>query len=313
MVKSKALRTTLSPAKKSRLRLYEGVWGWILILPGLIVILVFKILPVLAGLWISLTEWSALSAPKYIGLANYFHFIRDPLVPKILGNTLFYSGLSTPLTIILSLTLAVALNQKIKGIGFFRTAYYIPVITATVAVSIIWIWLLSDYGIINTFLLNLHLVPINFLNSTSLSLTSIVLVDVWKNMGFNIIIFLAALQDVPGELKDAAKVDGATQWQIFRHISLPMISPAIFFVAMMAIIGSLQSFDLIFNMSYEHLGGPGRSTSTFGFYIWQNAFRYSRMGYAAALSVVLMVILLIVTIIQWRFRKRWVFGEDVLQ
>jgi ABC-type sugar transport system permease subunit len=317
MIKNNVLHSRLSTAsaarKKPRLHVQESLWGLLLVLPAFAVVLVFKILPVLAGLWTSFTEWSALSAPKWIGLANYVHLIKDKVVPQVLGNTFFYAGVSTPLTIVFSLLIAIALNQKIKGIGFFRTAYYIPVITATVAVSVIWIRLLSDHGLINTFLHSLHFKSVNFLNSTSLSLPSIVLVDVWKNMGFNIIIFLAALQDVPEDIRDAAKVDGANRWQSFIHITLPMISPAIFFVAMMAIIGSLQSFDLIYNMSVNHLGGPARSTSTMGFYIWQNAFRYSKMGYAAALSFVLMLILLTATLIQWRVRKLWVYGEEQSQ
>jgi multiple sugar transport system permease protein len=143
-----------------------------------------------------------------------------------------------------------------------------------------------------------------------LSLTTITLVDVWKNLGFNVIIFLAALQEVPEEYRDAAKIDGAGKAGIFRYITLPLISPAIFFTTVMGIIGSLQAFDLVYNMSSRHQGGPARSTSTVGFYIWQNAFPYSKMGYAAALSFALMVILLIFTLIQWRLRNKWVFGEE---
>jgi len=316
MIKNNVLHSRLpaaSVARKPRLRVQESIWGLLLVLPAFAIVLVFKIIPVLAGLWASFTEWSALAAPKWIGIANYVHLIKDKVVPQVLENTLFYAGVSTPLTIVFSLLIAVALNNKIKGIGLFRTAYYLPVITATVAVSVIWVRLLSDHGILNTLLLNLHFKPVNFLNSTSLSLPSIVLVDVWKNMGFNIIIFLAALQDVPEDIRDAAKVDGANRWQSFFHITLPMISPAVFFVAMMAIIGSLQSFDLVYNMSVNHLGGPARSTSTMGFYIWQTAFRYSKMGYAAALSFALMLILLAATLIQWRVRKLWVFGEEQSQ
>ncbi len=314
MIKTTELQTPLSiTAKKPHSRSREGLWGILLILPAFIILITFKIIPVLAGLWVSFTDWTALSAPKFTGLANYINMIHDKVVPKVMVNTLFYAVVSTCLTLVFSLAIAVALNQKIRGIGLFRTAFYIPVITATVAVSVMWIWLLSDRGIVNSALLNLHLKPVNFLNSTSLSLPSIVLADVWKNMGFNIIIFLAALQDVPEEIRDAARVDGANRWQVYRHVTLPLITPAIFFVAMMAIIGSLQSFDLVYNMSFQHLGGPARSTSTMGFYIWQNAFRYSKMGYASALSFVLMIILLTVSLIQWRFRKIWVFGEDQVQ
>jgi multiple sugar transport system permease protein len=163
---------------------------------------------------------------------------------------------------------------------------------------------------INTTLNNLGLQSVNFLHDTKYALTSIALVDVWKNLGFNVVIFLAALQDVPEDLRDAAKVDGANGVSIFKHITLPLISPAIFFTAVMGIIGSLQTFDLVFNMSMKHEGGPARATSTVGFYIWQNAFKYSKMGYAASLSFALMAILMILTIIQWQMRRKWVYGEE---
>ncbi|TLN00786.1 sugar ABC transporter permease [bacterium] len=173
-----------------------------------------------------------------------------------------------------------------------------------------WVWLLSDFGAINTLLTTIGLKSINFLHDTRYALTSIILVDVWKNFGFNVVIFLAALQDVPEELNDAARVDGANKFGIFRHVTLPLISPSIFFTAVMGIIGSLQTFDLVFNMSLKHEGGPARATSTVGFYIWQNAFKYSNMGYAAALSFALMAILLVLTVVQWQMRRKWVYGEE---
>ncbi|NTV36323.1 MAG: sugar ABC transporter permease [Anaerolineaceae bacterium] len=305
---------TLNPRvpffKNLRRTLGKAFWGYLFIFPSLLIILVFKLLPVLVGLYVSMTNWTVLSSPKFIGFDNYTRLLSDPLVPKVMGNTFYYSALSVPLNILLSLGIAIALNQRIKGMSFFRTAFYIPVVTASVAVSMIWVWLLSDFGIINTLLISLKMTPINFLNNPQLSLTMVTLVDVWKNLGFNIIIFLAALQDVPEEIRDAAKVDGASKWNVFRHVTLPMISPALFFTTVMGIIGSLQAFDLVYNMSLRHEGGPARSTSTIGFYIWQNAFRYNKMGYAAALAFGLMLILLVFTLVQWKFRKKWVYGEE---
>jgi multiple sugar transport system permease protein len=285
-------------------------WPYLLILPSLVIILVFRLFPVLAGFAISFTNWSLLSKPEFAALQNYTRLFSDPVVPQVFGNTLYYTALAVPLNLILSLGIALALNQKIRGISVYRTAFYIPVVSASVAVSMVWVWLLSDYGIINTILANLGLNSINFLNNPNLSLTTITIVDVWKNLGFNVIIFLAALQEVPEEYRDAAKIDGAGNAGIFRYITLPLISPAIFFTSVMGIIGSLQAFDLVYNMSIRHQGGPARSTSTVGFYIWQNAFPYSKMGYAAALSFALMAILLIFTLVQWRLRRKWVFGEE---
>ncbi|TLN01400.1 sugar ABC transporter permease, partial [bacterium] len=250
-----------------------------------------------------------LSSPEFIGLQNYARLFTDPVSPIVFKNTFYYSLISVPLNLLISLGLAIALNQKIKGLAFFRTAYYIPVVTASVAVSAVWVWLLSDFGIINQLLNAIGVASVNFLQDPKYALTSITLVDVWKNLGFNVVIFLAALQDVPDELRDAARVDGANERRIFRHVTLPLITPSIFFTAVMGVIGSLQAFDLVFNMSLKHEGGPARATSTIGFYIWQNAFKYSKMGYAAALSVALMAILLVLTISQWKMRSKWVYGE----
>lgn len=285
-------------------------WGYFFVLPSLLIIFLFKLLPLLVGFAISFTNWNLLSAPEFSGLQNYARLFTDGASGKVFGNTFYYSALSVPLNLIISLLLASALNQKLKGLAFYRTAYYIPVVAASVAVSAIWVWLLSDRGIFNLLITALGQKPINFLQDTRYALTSITLVDVWKNLGFNVVIFLAALQDVPDDMREAARVDGANNFQIFKNITLPLISPAIFFTAVMGIIGSLQAFDLVYNMSMKHEGGPARATSTVGFYIWQNAFKYSKMGYAAALSFALMAILLVLTIIQWQMRRKWVYGEE---
>lgn len=288
----------------------KSLWGWVLIFPSMLIILMFKVIPLLISFAISFTDWNLLSSPEFIGLQNYVRLFTDPTTRKVFGNTFYYAALSVPLNITIALGIAVALNQKIKGLAFFRTAYYIPVVAASVAVSAVWVWLLSDFGVINTMLTSIGLKSINFLHDTRYALTSIIVVDVWKNFGFNVVIFLAALQDVPTELNDAARVDGANKFGIFKHVTLPLISPSLFFTAVMGIIGSLQTFDLVFNMSLKHEGGPARATSTVGFYIWQNAFKYSNMGYAAALSFALMAILLVLTIIQWKMRRKWVYGEE---
>lgn len=310
MENTRAIQPMLSVSRRLRRSFGKAFWGYVFILPSLLIITVFKLVPLVVGFAISFTDWNLLSSPAFIGLQNYAHLFVDPASGIVFRNTFYYAGLSVPLNLAISLGLAIALNQKIKGLAFFRTAYYIPVVTASVAVSAIWVWLLSDFGVINTFLTAIGLSSVNFLHDTRYALTSITLVDVWKNLGFNVIIFLAALQDVPEELHDAAEVDGANSFGIFRHVTLPLISPSIFFTGVMGIIGSLQAFDLVYNMSMRHEGGPARATSTVGFYVWQNAFKYSNMGYAAALSFALMAILLVLTVIQWKLRGRWVYGEE---
>jgi multiple sugar transport system permease protein len=310
METTRAIQPQASAFQKFKKTLGKAFWGYFFVLPSLLIIILFKLVPLIVGFAISFTDWNLLSSPAFVGLQNYARLFSDPNIGKIFGNTFYYSALSVPLNLAISLLLAVALNQKIKGLAFYRTAYYIPVVTASVAVSAIWVWLLSDYGIVTSALKSLGVPTTNLLQNTKTALTAITLVDVWKNLGFNVIIFLAALQDVPEELRDAARVDGATSLDIFKHVTLPLISPSIFFTGVMGVIGSLQAFDLVYNMSMKHEGGPNRATSTVGFYVWQNAFKYSKMGYAAAISFALMAILLVLTILQWQLRKKWVYGEE---
>ena len=304
-------RSGNSAVKKKRmttLQRQEALWGYLFIAPGTLLLLIFVILPVLAAGGISLTKWSLLTPPEYVGLNNYQKLLLDPVFHKVMLNTFYYTVVSIPLGIACSLGMAVALNQKIRGLVFFRTAYYLPVISASVAVSAVWMWILdSNYGLLNFILFRLGLEPVNWLNSTVWAMPSIILVSVWKNMGFNMIIFLAALQDVPQELYEAASMDGAGRWKLFRHITIPMITPALFFTIITGIISSFQSFDLVYNMTD---GGPARSTSVIGYYIWQQAFDFLHMGYGAAIAYILFFVILVVTLIQWRSRRRWVFGEE---
>jgi multiple sugar transport system permease protein len=290
-------------------RWQEAFWAYLFIAPSMLAVLVFTLAPVLTVLGISFTNWSILAKPEFIGIDNYSKLINDPLIGKVLWNTIFYTGVSVPLNLILSLAFAAALNQKVKGLALYRTAYFLPVISASVAVSVIWMWLLdSNNGLINNLLISMHITPVNWLTDPKWAMLAIIIVSVWRGIGWNMIIFLAALQDVPEDLYDAARIDGAGGLSIFRHITLPIISPAIFFVTIMGVIGSFQGFDLVYNMTPN--GGPDHSTTVIGYYIWQQAFRYSRMGYGAALAYVLFLMILIITLIQWRARRIWVFGEE---
>jgi len=286
----------------------EAFWGYLFISPGLLGVLIFTFFPVVFALGISLTNWPILAKPEWVGLANYIKLFRDPVAGKVFLNTLYYTAVSVPLNLFFSLFIAIILNQKIRFRALFRTAYFMPVVSASVAVSMVWMWLLdSNYGLINTLLVSLNLHPVAWLSNPTTAMPSIIIVSVWKNMGWNMVIFLAALQEVPEDLYDAARIDGANRINIFRFVTLPLISPAIFFTTITGIIGSFQGFDLVYNMTQ---GGPARSTSVIGYYIWEQAFSYSKMGYGSALAYVLFLVIMVITLIQWRLRRKWVFGED---
>jgi multiple sugar transport system permease protein len=301
------LKRTTQKKNKASYRIRESLWGILFILPNMLLVLIFTLVPVFFALGVSLTDWNILSSPSFIGLENYQKILSDPVAHKTLQNTLVFTALSVPLRIILPLLLAVALNQKIRGLPFYRTCYYLPVISASVAVSMVFLWILdSNYGLLNRALAAVGLSPVGWLTNPKVALFSIVLVTVWRGLGFNMIIFLAALQDVPDTLYDVADIDGANGIQKFFYVMLPLITPAIFFTLITGVIDSFQSFDLVYNMTD---GGPARATYLVGYYIWRQAFEYLNMGYGAALAYLLFFAILMVTILQWSVRKRWVFGE----
>jgi multiple sugar transport system permease protein len=291
--------------KKSRFR--EAVWGYLFIAPNLIVTLCFAILPIFFALYMSLTDWNLLSAPHFIGLDNYQKILADRVARQTFFNTFYFFVISVPLNVFLSLVLAVLLNQKIRGIAFFRTAYYLPYISASVAVSLMFMWILSNGGLLNQALGLAGIRPVGWLTNPGTAMNSVIGVTIWKGLGLNMIIFLAALQDLPKELLEAAEIDGANPIQRFFKITIPLLSPVIFFVVITGVIGSFQSFDLVYNMTQ---GGPGRATTIIGYYIWKQAFDYLHMGYGAALAYIVFIAILILTGIQWILRKRWVFVEE---
>jgi multiple sugar transport system permease protein len=285
----------------------EAIWGYLFISPNFLIILAFTVIPVFLSLYISLTDWNILGTPNFIWIDNYKAIFSDPLAKETFLNTFYFTVLSVPINVFLTLVLAVFLNQKIRGITFFRTAYYLPVISASVAVSLMFMWILANNGLLNQMLGSLGVEPIRWLTSPKIALNSVIGVTIWKGLGLNMIIFLAALQDIPQELTEAAAIDGANRIQQFFKITVPLISPVIFFVTITGVIGSFQSFDLVYNMTK---GGPGHATSVIGYYIWKQAFDYMNMGYGAALAYIVFAVILILTLVQWVIRKRWVYSED---
>ncbi len=290
---------------KNRIR--EAIWGYLLVTPNLLIILIFTLFPVFFSLYMSMTDWNILSTPTFVGLENYQKILADGLAKQTFFNTFYYTVVSVPIGVFLALLLAVLLNQKIRGITFFRTAFYLPVISASVAVSLMFMWILANNGLLNQMLESVGLEPVRWLTDPKIALNSVIGVTVWKGLGLNMIIFLAALQDIPAELLEAASIDGANHIQRFFKITIPLLSPVIFFVTITGVISSFQSFDLVYNMTK---GGPGHATTVIGYYIWKQAFDYLHMGYGATLAYVVFIAIFVLTIVQWILRKRWVFSEE---
>ena len=288
--------------------------GYAFISPWLIGFLVLTAGPMLASAFISLTSWTMLSPPTWVGLENYEAILKDDSLFSIsLWNTIYYVLLSVPLGLMVSLLLALLLDRRLKGISVFRTMLFLPSITNMVAVSVLWIWIFNpEYGLLNSVLQKFGIAGPLWLQSETWSKPALVIMSLW-GVGGTMIIFLAALQGIPHELYEAAQLDGANSWRRFVHITLPMISPAMFFNLIIGIIGSFQVFTQAFVMTGGAQpgseGGPNNSTLFFVLYLYKRAFQEFRMGYASALAWILFLIILVFTLIQMKLSKRWVYYE----
>lgn len=299
--------TALGPREAiGRLVSSEGFQGWLFISPVVFGLLVWWIGPVIAALLLSLTSGNFRS-PTWVGTENYQRLLQDELFWKSLRNTLYYVSGVIPLGVSLSLLLAVAMNARIRGIVVYRTIFFLPVVSSGVAIALLWTWIYHpEFGILN-FLLSLVGLPrVPWLASIEWAMPAIIIMSVWRGLGYQMVIFLAGLQSIPETLYEAAKIDGANSWQQFRHITLPMLSPTTFFVIVLSFISAFQVFEASYVMTQ---GGPYYATLTIVLYIFQNAFQFFKMGYAAALSYVLAIILLSVTLVQLVLQKRWVHYE----
>ncbi|WP_209124208.1 carbohydrate ABC transporter permease [Alkalihalobacillus sp. BA299] len=274
------------------------------LLPNLLGFLFFIGVPIVASLGISFTEWDLLSSPEWVGFDNYVALMSDRDFWAALGHTFYFIGGYLPLVIVGALAIALILNQKIKGRTFFRAAYFVPVITSWVAVSLIWKWLFNPvYGLVNYALSWVGITGPAWLQDPSWAMPAVILTSAWKDLGFVMVIYLAGLQGISSSYYEAADMDGATPWQKFWHITLPLLSSTTFFVTVISLINSFQVFDQIMIMTD---GGPAGSTSVIVERIYNHAFRYFEMGYASAISWILFLIIFIVTIIQIWFQKRMV-------
>lgn len=284
----------------------EARFGLLFAAPAILGFLLFSFGPMLASLGISLTNWSLLSAPEWVGLENYQRLGSDPLISLSLGNTASYALLAVPSGLIASLLIAILLNQKVKGQRLFLLAFYLPSILPAVSVIVVWLWLLEpNFGLVNSALHSIGLPTVKWFNDPSTVIPSFVIMSLW-GAGGGAVIFLASLQGVPQELFDAAMVDGAGKWRCFRHITLPMISPVIFFNLVTGIIGALQTF----TQGYLIGGGRNNAGLFYNLYLYQSAFSRGEMGYAAAMAWLLFIIIAILTLLVFRSSGLWVFYES---
>lgn len=292
-------------AKKRVFFTRNRINGYAFILPNIIGFLVFILIPVLASFIFSFTDWDGFGKMKYIGFDNYIKMFRNETFIISLRNTLYYIIVSVPVTLVLALAAAIALNKGITGQKVFRTAFFLPYITASVAVAVVWSLLYHPtMGPINRFLINLGVEnPPRWLSSSQWAMTSVIIMSIWKRAGYYMVIYLAGLQQIPETLYDAANVDGANNWQKFRNVTFPMLTPAIFFSTIMAIIESFKVFDLVYTLTQ---GGPGRATNVLVYTIYQESFIRFKFGYASAIAYVLFAMILILTLIQFKGQKKYV-------
>jgi multiple sugar transport system permease protein/alpha-1,4-digalacturonate transport system permease protein len=295
----------------SKIRKNEAIAGYLYLLPNFIGFFLFTALPVFAGLVISFTNYSGFPGAVFVGVSNYVKMASDSQFIAALKNNVIYSLTSVPLTIFAALLMALILNKKIFLGDLFKTLYFFPNLTSTVAISCVFMLLFEpNNGPVNHILTLVGIPEENlpgWFFSTKTALATVVIVVVWKQAGYYMIMFLAGLKNIPSHLYEAAKIDGANNWQCFFHVTWPMLSPTTFMVTILSIIASFQVFDII-NLTTR--GGPGRATTVLVYRIYQEAFRDWRMGYASAIAYFLFMIILLITLIQWQGQKKWVNTDD---
>ncbi|WP_414693778.1 carbohydrate ABC transporter permease [Paenibacillus sp.] len=285
----------------------ERKWGILFALPAMLGFIIFVAGPMIASLIFSMTDWSIGSDMKFTGLENYRTMTaEDPLFSKSLFVTLYYTIGSVPLGIMAAFLIAMLLNQKVKGLAIFRTVYYLPVLVPSIANSMLWLWLFNpDFGLFNSMLRSVGLPGSQWIYSETAAIPSLILMSTW-GVGNAAVIFLAGLQGVPGHLYEAVEVDGGGALRKFWHVTLPSMTPTIFFNVIMGMIGTLQVFDQAYVMTN---GGPNNATLFYIFYLYRKAFSEAQMGYAAALAWVLFLIIMALTALVFRSSRFWVYYE----
>jgi sn-glycerol 3-phosphate transport system permease protein len=273
--------------------------------PNFVLLGVFTFWPVFYSLYLSLLKWNMVAKTRpFVGLANYAAMATDPVFWLVLRNTLLLAAGTVFIKLALALALAVALNRRMAGRALYRAIIFSPTFTTSVAVAMVWSWILDpNFGLLRVFLNAVGLASPNWLGDVHWALPAVMIVTIWSGLGYDMVIFLAGLQGIPAELYDAARVDGAGPLGVFRRITFPLLSPTTFFLLVISIVGALRAFDVVAVMTG---GGPLNSSNVYVLYLYQNAFKWFRAGYASALALVLFVLILLITVAQMRLSKKWV-------
>lgn len=278
--------------------------AWIFVFPALLGMLIFIIIPIFFSFGLSFAKWDLLNPVQFVGLDNYKEIFTEPLFGKILLNTVVFALATSFFGVIIPLILAAIMNSKIRGTDFFKTAYFLPFITPMIVIGIVWEWIFDpNIGLLNK-VLQVH---INWLYDPHWAMPALILVSVWKLIGYNMIIFLSGFSGISNSMFEAAKIDGANPVETFFYVTIPLLSPTIFFVVIITAVSSFQIFDLIYLMTQ---GGPLDSTNVLVYAIYKNAFEYFNAGKASAIAYVLFVIILVLTLLQWNMRKKLVYNEE---
>ena len=295
-----------------KLNLRAHLEGYLFISPWILGMVLFALGPILASFGLAFTRWNLFTEPEYVGWANFQKLAHDPLFYKSVFNTIYYTVFAVPLGLVLALGLAMLVNHRLRGINFFRTAFFLPNVVAGIAMLLLWKWLFDpNFGLINLFLDWTGLMAAlewsglgrpQWISSRTGAMPGLVFMSIW-GLGGSMMIFLAGLQNIPRELIEAAELDGAGPWKRFRYVTLPLLTPTIFFLMMVGVIASLQVFNQAYVMTQ---GGPAHATLFYVLYLFQTAFERFQMGYACAMALVLFIITLIVSLIQLAMGKKWV-------
>ncbi len=285
----------------------EFLWGWLFILPTMIGLLVLNIIPIFSTIYQSFFKTGAFGKGNiFVGLANYKEMFADSQVWKSLLNTFAYAVIEVPFSIIIALALAVLLNRKMKGRGVYRTIYFLPMVAAPAAVAMVWRWLYnSDFGLLNHLLTSIGLPKVNWISNPKTAIVFVAIVGIWSVIGYNMVLFLSGLQEIPGDYYEAAEIDGASGFRQFVSITIPLISPTMFFVTVTRVIAALQVFDVIF-MMIDKANPALPTTQSLVYLFYKYSFIEGNKGYGSAIVVLLLVIIMIITAIQNVAQKKWV-------
>lgn len=288
---------------QSNINKNDGLTALIFILPAVLGTLIFIVIPVFFSFSLSFVDWDLLSPMKFVGLSNFKDVLTDSMFVQVLINTFVFAIASSVFAVIIPLVLACILNTKIRGSNFYKTAYFLPFITPMIVIAIVWQWVFDpNIGLLNQ-ILHTH---IKWLYDVRFAMPALITVSVWKLIGYNMIIFLSGLSTINQEVLEAAKIDGANSWQVFKNVTVPLLSPTIFFVIVITSISSFQVFDLIYVMTQ---GGPDNSTMVLVYSIYKYAFEYFDVGKASAIAYILFAIIFVLVLCQWKLRKKMVYNE----